>query len=186
MRQRQLAPGKRERRLDRTRRLELADGGAYSIPGKPVEMRNAERIGVDSARVYRAHPVVGQSVALQRHLGSDLGANGISDLRNKVENVGGLARMALCPKMCIALAVNQLDSHLDLIAFPQQASHDQRVHAQLASNVGRGEFAVAIAFRGLPRRDSYPGELRKLSNQEVLEAVDVVVLFRVTGQVIER
>ena len=64
MRRRQLAPGKRELRLDRDRRLELADGGAYSIPGKPVEMRNAESIGVDGARVDRPHPVVCQSVAL--------------------------------------------------------------------------------------------------------------------------
>ena len=54
----ELAPGKRELRFDLDRRLELVDGGADSVPGKPIEMRNADSVSLDGARVDRADRLV--------------------------------------------------------------------------------------------------------------------------------
>jgi len=44
---RQLSPGERKCRLDRYGCLELVDSRLNSIPGKLVEMRNAQGISID-------------------------------------------------------------------------------------------------------------------------------------------
>ena len=153
-----------------------------AIPGKPIELRKAQRVGVDGARVDRAHPVD----LRRRRVGTDLGANSVRHVCDQVEYVESLARVAFRPEVIVAPAVDKLDCHLDRAAFPQQAALDQGVHAQFAGDIGRGQLAVPVAFRGLPGRNPQAGELRKLRYQEVLDAVDVVVLLRVSGQVAQR
>ena len=100
--------------------------------------------------------------------------------------MGSLARIPLRPEMFVAPAVYQLDSHFDPVAFPQQAAFDDRVHAQLPRDIRCGQLAVPVADRRLPGRHPQTSNLRELRDQDVLETVDVIVLFRVTGQVVQR
>ena len=68
---------------------------------------------------------------------ANLGADGVCHVCDQAKYIGGFARIPFGPEVIVAPAVDQLDSHLDLAAFPQQAALDQGVYAQFPGDVGR-------------------------------------------------
>ncbi len=124
----QLTPGNRKLRLDRDRRLELVDAGPDAISGEPVEIHDAQGVGIDGARIDWVEPVGCAFLNFrQTRGGTDLRADGIRHVGDQVEHLRRFARISLRPKMLVVPAVYQLNRHFDPAAFPKQAALDQSV-----------------------------------------------------------
>ena len=63
------------------RRLEVIDSAANAVRGKPIEMRSAQGVGIDGARVDLSYPLVARRFEYRRCRGdADLGADGIRNV----------------------------------------------------------------------------------------------------------
>ena len=97
-----------------------------------------------------------------------------------------VVRQQLPLKRFVSLSVNQLDTDLDLATVPQKAALDERVYTELFCDFLGRQLAVPVPFRRLPRCNPKISNLRKLCDQDVLQAINVIVLLRITSQVAQR
>ncbi len=100
--------------------------------------------------------------------------------------MGSLGRILFRPEVGIAPAVNQLDGELDIGTRSQQTALDQSIHAELPGDVDRGQIAAPVALCRLPGRHSKARDLREFGDQDVLQTVGVIGLFRIARQVAQR
>src|SRR5437660_6005679 len=123
---------------------------------------------------------------LRRDINADLGGDVMRHFVLQTQNILEIALIGFCPKVTIALRLDQLGRDSDAVLRPRYRAFHDRFDIQLTGNFREGFPGTSEMFRRRPRNDSEGANLREVRCQRLRDSLAEIFLAGIRREVLQR
>ena len=172
-------------RIGRDRLLEEVGRAPHLGGGGLVPAVTSAQVGLVGARVHRPRSAQAFPLA-RRELDLHLACDRLRQLALERQDVAHVALVALRPEMPVGGRLDELHGDAHAVAGAEHRPFHDRVHAQLARDLGQGSTHALVLHGGGARGHAQRPDPGEVGDQRLGHAVGEELLLRVAREVLER